>query len=118
MDLSPQFRLQGALKACTRSPVECDFLVSARLNHLHILLLLNVALQRHVSEPDTRLVIISANMLSLVIQAILLKERLANSGTSLIWKVGCNYLPVSSCSYDTGGVLRASSDRHHLPFPA
>lgn len=58
-----------------------------RLNHLHVLFLLRLALVHRVSEPDARLLAISADILGLVIEAVILKDCLANSGTSLIWKV-------------------------------
>ncbi|KAF2138152.1 uncharacterized protein K452DRAFT_235039 [Aplosporella prunicola CBS 121167] len=85
--LPPQFRLEGALKACDRHPVERDFLVSARLNHLHVLFLLRLALVREVPGPDAQLLSISTNMLSVVVEAVVLRESLANSGTSVAWKV-------------------------------
>ncbi|EKG15158.1 hypothetical protein MPH_07604, partial [Macrophomina phaseolina MS6] len=84
--LPQHFRLEGSLKTCDRRPVERDFLVSTRLNHLHVLFLLRLALVHRTSEPDARLLVISANMLNLVMEAVVLKDRLANSGTSLVWK--------------------------------
>ena len=66
--------------------MEKDFLVSIQLNHLHVLLLLRLALVHRVSEPDTRLLAISVNMLGVIAEAIVLRDSLANSGTSLVWK--------------------------------
>ncbi|KAH7149906.1 putative Zn(II)2Cys6 transcription factor [Dactylonectria estremocensis] len=81
-----QFRLEGTIRAYDRQPIELDLMVSARLNHLHVLFLLRLALVRHISEPDTQLVAISADMLGVVIEAVMIKDRLIDSGTSLIWK--------------------------------
>lgn len=61
-------------------------MVSARLNYLHVLFMLRLALVRRISEPDAQLVAISADMLALVIEAVMIKDRLIDSGTSLIWK--------------------------------
>lgn len=86
--LPPQFRLEGHLRSYgDRRPIEQDFMVSARLNYLHVGLLLHLALVRRVSEPGVRLLAISAEMLSLIVEAVVLRDRLANSGTSLRWKV-------------------------------
>lgn len=59
-------------------------MVSARLNHLHVLFLLHLALVSSMQDPDARLITISANMLRRVIQAVVLKDDLANSGTSIV----------------------------------
>ncbi|KAF2655684.1 hypothetical protein K491DRAFT_410576 [Lophiostoma macrostomum CBS 122681] len=85
--LPERFRLDSPLKSYDCQPKERDFLVSARLNHLHVLVLTHLALQRRSHDPDGLLVSLSALMLSIVTEAIMLKEHLANSGTSLVWKV-------------------------------
>lgn len=69
-------------------------MVSARLNHLHVLFLLRLALVSSMQDPDARLITISANMLRLVIQAVVLKDDLANSGTSIVWRVSCLLSPI------------------------
>jgi hypothetical protein len=84
--LPTHFRLEGALKDCKQNAVERDFLVSTRLNHLHVLFLLRLALLRGIAEPDARLISVAADMLSLVVETAILKQKLANSGTGLIWK--------------------------------
>lgn len=61
--------------------------MSSKLNHLHVLFLLRLALVGRLPEPDPRLIAISVTMLRLVVEAIMLKDHLANSGTSLVWKV-------------------------------
>ena len=84
--LPPQFRLEGLLKLHDRKPVERDFVVGAKLTHLHVLFLVQLALARQVPKPSSELVSISVKMLGLVVEAIVLKDSLSNSGTSLVWK--------------------------------
>lgn len=87
------FRIEKPLKLYDRQPTERDFMVSARLNHLHILLLLRRALGQRIADPDPQMVSIAAEMLSLATEAALLKQELANSGTSLVWKVSrCDFI--------------------------
>ncbi|KAF4969339.1 hypothetical protein FSARC_3414 [Fusarium sarcochroum] len=85
--LPTKFKLQGPLKQSNQSPVISDFLVSARLNYLHILFLLRLVLTRGKAQFDTNLAVISAEMFGIVVEAIMLRNRLSNSGTSLVWKV-------------------------------
>ena len=90
--LPESYRLQCNLKACDRRPVERDFMVNMKLNYLHVHFLLWRALLRPMSmDPAPELFKISKDMLSLVIEAIMLKDKTINSGTSLVWKVclGC-----------------------------
>lgn len=79
--------LHGTLSSQERVPVELDFLVSARLNFAHVIFLLELTITPRVSHPSAELLRISADMLSVVVEAMVLKQRLANSGTSLVWKV-------------------------------
>lgn len=88
--LPSDFRLEGPLRMCNRKPIERDFLVSARLNYLHVLLLLRMSLAQHVPAKDDEIIAISASMLSLTVEALILKSQLANSGTGLIWRVSTN----------------------------
>lgn len=81
-----RFRLEGTIRNYDRQPIELDLMVSARLNHLHVLFMLRMALVRRISEPDAQLVGISADMLGVVVEAVMIKDRLIDSGTSLIWK--------------------------------
>ena len=88
------YRLECALKACDRRPVERDFMVNMKLNYLHVKFLLRLALLRPLTaEPDPQLLSISMDMLSLVVETVMLKDQIINSGTSLVWKV----------SQETGG---------------
>jgi hypothetical protein len=90
--LPAHFRLSGTLKQCIRPPFERDFLASPRLNHLHVQFLLQLALLDHLAEPDTLITEISQQILALVVETILLRDDLANSGTGLIWKVRMNVI--------------------------
>ncbi|KAF2719402.1 hypothetical protein K431DRAFT_321704 [Polychaeton citri CBS 116435] len=84
--LPSRFRVEGPLKDYDCRPNERDFLVSVRLNYLHVFFLLRLALSQRTTSPDANLVSLSSAMLSLVAEAILYQSQLANSGTSLIWK--------------------------------
>jgi hypothetical protein len=85
--LPGHFRLEAPMKTYDRQAVELDLMLGFRLNHLHVLFLLRLALVRRVSDPDPDLVALSQMMLSLVIEALVFKDRLVHSGTSLAWKV-------------------------------
>ncbi|KAJ6186616.1 hypothetical protein N7519_007917 [Penicillium mononematosum] len=86
--LPESYRLQCNLKACDRRPVDRDFMVNMKLNYLHVHFLLWRALLRPMSmDPAPELFKISKDMLSLVVETIMLKDKTINSGTSLVWKV-------------------------------
>ncbi|KAI1848662.1 hypothetical protein JX265_011487 [Neoarthrinium moseri] len=87
LSLPLEFRLEGPLRFCNQPPVIRDFMVSARLNHLHVLFLLRLALSHHKPQSDVDLVRVSAEILNLIVEALLQKDQLVNSGTSLTWKV-------------------------------
>lgn len=78
------------MSSYNQSHVEIDFLVSTKLNFAHVKFLLELTITPRVSNPGVELLRTSADMLSLVVEAIVLKQRLANSGTSLVWKVSHN----------------------------
>lgn len=40
-----------------------------------------------LSEPDNTIIEIAGEMLSLVVELILARDQIVNSGTSLVWKV-------------------------------
>lgn len=75
------------MKACAGTPFERDFLAGTRLNHLHVLFLLRLLFLDTVAEPDVAIIDISEQMLSLVVDTMLLRDQLVNSGTGLVWKV-------------------------------
>ncbi|CAG8209807.1 unnamed protein product [Penicillium salamii] len=93
--LPSHFRLQGDLKECTRDPFERDFLAGIRLNHLHVLFLLRLLFIDVVAEPDAAILHISKQMLSLVVEVMLLRDQLINSGTGLVSKVAHYGLPAA-----------------------
>lgn len=70
-----------------QSPFERDFLAHVRLNHLHVIFLLRLLLLNTPTEPDILIIQTAGQMLALVVEAILLRDQLTNSGTGLIWKV-------------------------------
>lgn len=85
--LPPHFRIEHSLHPhIQRTPFELDLLLNNRLQYLQVLFLLHGA-ESHGGES---LLEISEEMLSLVVDAIVLRDRLVNSGVSLIWKVS-NY---------------------------
>jgi hypothetical protein len=85
-----QLRFYEPLATLERGPVELDFMISARLNYKHVEFLLQLALVTNVAEPNpqgSQLLIVSSEILGLIIEAIVSRHCLANSGTSLVWKV-------------------------------
>ncbi|PLB45480.1 hypothetical protein P170DRAFT_449171 [Aspergillus steynii IBT 23096] len=110
--LPPQFRLEGSIRQYNqRSPFERDFLISARLNQLHVLFLLRLLLLDTLVDPDTSIVIIAGEMLALVVEIILIRDQLTNSGTGLIWKIAHYGLPAA------GIVLLAMLKQRTSPLP-
>lgn len=81
------FRLEARLRSYDRAPMELDLLLGVKLNHLHVVFLLQFALLRNIKEPEAAIVRVSAEILELVVEALLLRERIIDSGTSLVWKV-------------------------------
>lgn len=72
-----------------------DFILNARLNQLHILFLLRMAVTRSRPESDPELVTTAAEILTLIVEALMQKDYLVNSGTSLVWKVSTYTMPLS-----------------------
>lgn len=95
LELPPHFRLQGSLKACTQDPFERDFLAATRLHYLHVLFLLSLLLLSTPTEPEPAIVEVAEEMLSIVVEMILLRDQLTNSGTCLLWKVAYHGLPAA-----------------------
>lgn len=85
--LPAHFRLESSLKQCGQSPFQRDFVAHVRLNHLHLLFLLRLLLLNTLAEPDIPIIETAGQMLALVVEVILLRDQLTNSGTGLIWKV-------------------------------
>lgn len=85
--LPERFRSVDSISDRTITPFERDFLISLQLNHLHVMFLLRRVLLDRLSEPDGPLIEIAQKMLALVVEAILTRDELTNSGTTLSWKV-------------------------------
>ncbi|PYH98276.1 hypothetical protein BO71DRAFT_371466 [Aspergillus ellipticus CBS 707.79] len=111
MALPPHFRLEGSLRESSRNPFERDFLASVRLNHLHVLFLLRLLSLDTLTEPDTAILDVAEQTLSLVVETILLRDQLVNSGTGLVWKVAHYGLP--SAGIILLSMLRQQSTHHH-----
>ncbi|KAM0519145.1 hypothetical protein ACHAPE_004145, partial [Trichoderma viride] len=94
-DFPPHYRLTTNLKDCPLGPFSRDFLAGARLEYLHTHFLLGFLSQRKVAEPDEALLKTASEMLSIVVEIIILRDRMANSGTCLIWKVAQYGLPAA-----------------------
>lgn len=86
-DLPAHFRLSSSLKDCRLNPFERDFLAGTRLDYLHIHFLLGLAAQQKSFEPNEYLLGVAVEMLSITVEAIILRDELVNSGSCLIWKV-------------------------------
>ncbi|KAK1854267.1 hypothetical protein CCHR01_03119 [Colletotrichum chrysophilum] len=87
MLLPPSLRLEGSMKRSDRTPFERDFLISARLNYLHILFLTQLVCLKSPPEPDKTIVELAQEILSLVVEAVVLRDQAVSSGTSTVWKV-------------------------------
>lgn len=86
-DLPMQFKLTSNLSASAESPFERDFLANQRLEYLHVHFLLGLALLQSTVDPDDTLLETAREVLSLVTEVVLLKTRLVNSGSHMLWKV-------------------------------
>ncbi|KAI1361340.1 hypothetical protein F5Y08DRAFT_347959 [Xylaria arbuscula] len=94
-ELPSHFRLATDLKDCHAGPFARDFLAGTRLDYLHTVLLLNLASEPSISKPNSSTITIAAEMLSLTLEMVVLRDHLVNSGTSLTWKVALYGLPAA-----------------------
>lgn len=85
--LPAHFRLTTSLAACKESPFVKDFLANQRLEYLHTHFLLGLTHLQNHPEPSERLLEVSGEMLSLVVEIMLLRNKLVNSSTNWLWKV-------------------------------
>lgn len=85
--LPVKFRLIGSLMSASRSPIERDFAANARLNHLHVLFLLQLTSSSNGYELTAEMLSISSSILGLVNEQNMIKEHLISSGTGLVWRV-------------------------------
>jgi len=84
----PDFlKLDGDLRDCNRPPIEREFLLNTELHHLQILFLLHRIRSRQSHERSEDYLQVASRMLSLVVQAILIREGIVPSENSLVWKV-------------------------------
>ncbi|KAJ3459924.1 hypothetical protein MRS44_015997 [Fusarium solani] len=88
-ELPAHFRLKATLKDCHGNPFQLDFLASTRLDYLHTCFLLDLVSLQQTSEPNQSILTVATQMLALVVETIVLRNGLINSGTSLNWKVSC-----------------------------
>jgi hypothetical protein len=96
LELPAHFRLTTSLAASKGSPFTRDFLANQRLEYLHTHFLLGLTyLQKH-PEPNEILLGVAGEMLSLVVEIILLRNKLVNSGTGWLWKVAHFGLPAAA----------------------
>ncbi|KAJ9220365.1 hypothetical protein DTO169C6_7254 [Paecilomyces variotii] len=110
--LPPQFQLDGSSKQFDQEPpFERDFLISTRLNHLHVLFLLRLLFLSTPAEPDASIFTIAGDILALVVEAMLIRDQVVNSGTSLKWKIAHYGLPAA------GIVLLAMLKQRNMPMP-
>ncbi|KAI8653719.1 hypothetical protein NCS56_01326700 [Fusarium sp. Ph1] len=85
--LPAHFRVQDGIRSHSNSPFQRDFIASIRLNYLHVSFLLRRLRWDRLSEPNTPLVEVAIEMLKLVVELVMLREELSNSGTKLSWKI-------------------------------
>ncbi|PIB01379.1 hypothetical protein CB0940_02221 [Cercospora beticola] len=82
--LPGHFKITDTLPLHDRhTPYELDLVLDCRLQYLQILFLLYGGARRDGPEIQG----VSEEILSLVVDAVILRDRVVNSGTSLIWKV-------------------------------
>ena len=91
-ELPQHMRLEGSLRTHKhRGAFEQDFLLFARLDWLQVRFLLGSGelLHRSADAPQNHetILAVSGEMLSLVVEAIVSRDHLVNSGTGLVWKV-------------------------------
>lgn len=80
--------MEGSLKDYNIGPFQRDFLLSTRLNYLHVLFLLRLLCLGSAGDPDVDFVNLSQEILSLVVEGIVLRNHLVcSTGTSFEWKV-------------------------------
>lgn len=95
LELPMHFRLTSSLATAKGTPFIKDFLANQRLEYLHTHFVLGLTyLQKH-SEPNEPLIEVAGEMLSLVVEVMLLRNKLVNSGTNWLWKVAHFGLPAA-----------------------
>lgn len=87
LSLPSHFRLTTSLADHDSSPFVRDFLANQRLEYLHTHFLLELPSLKRTPESVDDLLGIASSMLTLVVEVILMRSRLVNSGSHLLWKV-------------------------------
>jgi hypothetical protein len=77
---------------------ERDFLLSVRLNYLHLKFLAGFVQMKSLTNASTDLLSIAEEILGLVVEGILQRDQLANAGSGVVWKVGGS---TSNSSHET-----------------
>ncbi|KAL2846992.1 hypothetical protein BJX68DRAFT_256200 [Aspergillus pseudodeflectus] len=111
--LPSHFRLRGPLRKCTTrttDPFERDFIAAVRLNHLHVLFLVGLLQLRTPAEPDGAIIEVAEEIVAIIVDLILLRDQIVNSGTSLVWKIAYYALPAA-------GILLLAMLRGRSPHP-
>ncbi|KAH7243815.1 hypothetical protein B0J15DRAFT_565102, partial [Fusarium solani] len=107
--LPAHFRVQDGIRNHSDSPFQRDFIASIRLNYLHVSFLLRRLGWDRLSEPNAPLIEVAIEMLKLVVELVMLREELSNSGTKLSWKIAHYGLPAA------GIILLAMLNPHSTP---
>ncbi|KKY13512.1 putative fungal specific transcription factor domain-containing protein [Diplodia seriata] len=100
-ELPPHFKLTASLTSLPHlHPFSRDFLAGTHLDYLHIHLLLGLVSSARstttTTSPDPSLLSTAGEMLSLAVEAIILRQNLVNSGTSLVAQYGLPAAGVTS----------------------
>lgn len=115
--LPSTFRMEGSLKDYQTGPWQRDFLVSTRLNYLHIHFLLHLLSMGSTTDPSAEFVELSCEILARVTEVITSRHQLAcSSGTSFEWKVSTMHLcscVFSGTDFEQVGALRSPGDRYY-----
>ncbi|KAF4948065.1 hypothetical protein FSARC_13830 [Fusarium sarcochroum] len=93
--LPSHFKLSTSLRNSRIDPFSNDFIVGLRLDYLHTLFLVHLTTSKQMAQPGDTLLDISGEILSHITEAVMLRDRLVNSGTSLTWKVAQYGLPAA-----------------------
>ncbi|KAL4899919.1 hypothetical protein BDW74DRAFT_188810 [Aspergillus multicolor] len=109
--LPSHFQHCGSLRARGQGldRFEGDFLGAVRLNHLHVVFLLQLLQLDSPAQPDPPIIEVAEEIVLIVVDLILLRDRLVNSGTSLVWKIAYYGLPAA------GILLLAMLNRRSSP---
>ncbi|BCS28757.1 uncharacterized protein APUU_70327S [Aspergillus puulaauensis] len=111
------FQHHGTLRKRVHGPFERDFIAAVRLNHLHVLFLLSLLELRTPAEPGFEIIEIAEEMALIVVDLILLRDQIVNSGTSLVWKIAHYGLPAAGILLLAMLSQRSSSNDPPPPQP-